>query len=194
MNKNRNSNGTFAFGHPTPEDIRNKISETLSKTPDLTGQRFGSWTALERRGIKGRVRQWFCRCDCGVEKEVAQRNLVNGRSTGCIKCAGKKNTERCLVRHQNENYHPGNGFHARWYSQVREKQLGKQNGICPICLKKLSLAASCFDHNHKTGKCRSLVHRGCNVFIGFVENHPGVCERVKGYLDAGFSIIYGKAR
>ncbi len=57
----------------------------MPKTIDLTGQCFGSWIALEPRpGYR-----WLCRCDCGIEREVASRNLKNGKSTSCG-CSYKK--------------------------------------------------------------------------------------------------------
>jgi hypothetical protein len=52
---------------------------------DLTGQRFGRWTALRatsRRTPSGGV-YWICRCDCGAEREVAGINLLKKRSLCC---------------------------------------------------------------------------------------------------------------
>lgn len=51
---------------------------------DLTGQKFGRWTALERV-IKPNNRNtyWRCQCECGTIKEVMGKNLRNGRSTSC---------------------------------------------------------------------------------------------------------------
>lgn len=55
---------------------------------DLTGQRFGMWTALERAPSRRRsngaaVRVYLCRCDCGVEREVVGGMLSTGQSTSC---------------------------------------------------------------------------------------------------------------
>ena len=51
---------------------------------DLTGQKFGRWTALERI-IKPNNRNtyWRCQCECGTIKEVMAKNLRNGRSKSC---------------------------------------------------------------------------------------------------------------
>jgi len=55
---------------------------------DLTGQRFGWLTAIERSGKDkwGNV-LWKCRCDCGNEKIVRGANLIAGAvvSCGCAK-------------------------------------------------------------------------------------------------------------
>ena len=46
---------------------------------DITGQRFGRWTVIER--VNGR--QWKCVCDCGTEKIVFAYNLTSGKSKSC---------------------------------------------------------------------------------------------------------------
>lgn len=52
---------------------------------DLTGQRFGLLTVIERGdNIRGRP-GWICKCDCGNVKLISSVNLRNGttRSCGC---------------------------------------------------------------------------------------------------------------
>lgn len=69
---------------------------------DLTGKRFGRWTVLQReplphKTVSGEAFGWLCRCDCGNEKVVITKNLLNGRSKscGCLKAemAAKRITE-----------------------------------------------------------------------------------------------------
>lgn len=53
---------------------------------DLTGQRFGRLTVLERApNQNGRV-AYLCRCQCGTELTVLGQNLTNGcsKSCGCL--------------------------------------------------------------------------------------------------------------
>jgi hypothetical protein len=50
---------------------------------DLTGQTFGSWTALEPRNTPGGTSAWLCRCICGTERVVQTGNLKSGKSTNC---------------------------------------------------------------------------------------------------------------
>lgn len=55
---------------------------------DLTGQRFGRWTVLYRNGSDSqRNAMWYCRCDCGKEKNVSGKMLRSGisQSCGCLK-------------------------------------------------------------------------------------------------------------
>lgn len=59
----------------------------MPKLKDLTGQKFGSLTVLNRLpSIKGRTK-WLCVCDCGNFKEVESHNLQNGhtKSCGCLR-------------------------------------------------------------------------------------------------------------
>lgn len=51
---------------------------------DLTGQKFGFWTLLERRPLsEKKKRHYLCKCECGTVKEVEQSGLVRGASTSC---------------------------------------------------------------------------------------------------------------
>lgn len=60
---------------------------------DITGQRFGRLVALklipkEERPWPNKERGWLCRCDCGNECIVRQRNLLGARVTkscGCLR-------------------------------------------------------------------------------------------------------------
>lgn len=47
----------------------------------------------------------------------------------------------------------------------------KQGNTCPICKKSLLIAKPVdrvLDHNHTTGVCRAVLHRGCNGAEGKV--------------------------
>lgn len=67
---------------------------------DLTGQRFGMLTVLnktDRRTKTGNV-IWLCKCDCGNEKEVAGTHLLDGTtsSCGCINSKGELRIRQVL--------------------------------------------------------------------------------------------------
>lgn len=48
------------------------------------GQLFGRWTVISENGRDGEGKlRWGCRCDCGTEREVRNRDLVVGKSTSC---------------------------------------------------------------------------------------------------------------
>lgn len=64
----------------------------MSKLIDLTGQRFGRLTVIERAGKtpQGRAK-WKCKCDCGKVVNVTGTNLRTGETTSCgcfgVECA-----------------------------------------------------------------------------------------------------------
>jgi Recombination endonuclease VII len=70
--------------------------------------------------------------------------------------------------------------------EEKEKLFHKQHGLCPICFLALPSFLSgncCVDHDHETLRVRGLVHKACNLWIGFVEKHGQVVfDRIKNYL------------
>ncbi len=59
----------------------------MAKVIDMTGQRFGRLTVLQRAGFdKWGNSTWLCLCDCGIKKVLGRPNLMSGntRSCGCL--------------------------------------------------------------------------------------------------------------
>lgn len=56
----------------------------MAKAVDLTGQKFGKLTVVERtaNNKKGNT-MWLCNCDCGNTKEVLGYDLTHGRTVSC---------------------------------------------------------------------------------------------------------------
>lgn len=54
---------------------------------------------------------------------------------------------------------------------LREKLWIEQDKKCKICNQELDATEMVLDHDHKTGKIRGVLHRGCNVLLGAVENN-----------------------
>ena len=65
----------------------------LGRVIDLTGQRFGKLTVIEKSGIKNGSVLWKCKCDCGNYTEVITALLRNGSVSSCG-CLAKLN--RCI--------------------------------------------------------------------------------------------------
>lgn len=77
---------------------------------DLSGQRFGRLTVVDRAPSQGRVR-WICRCDCGGEAIVSGDVLNRGASNSC----------GCLRLGQNRRHGlSGSSEHKIW-SGIRER-------------------------------------------------------------------------
>ena len=76
----------------------------MSKALDLTGQRFGRYTVLEKapkRASGGTY--WVCKCDCGNVREVSTAHLRRGdsKSCGCLRAdtCGQMFTTHGLSKH-----------------------------------------------------------------------------------------------
>lgn len=50
---------------------------------DLTGDKYGRLTVLERAANKGKKTAWLCQCDCGNQTVVASTHLRSGHTTSC---------------------------------------------------------------------------------------------------------------
>src|SRR5262245_42778540 len=61
----------------------------MSKQKDLTGQRFGRWTVLNR--AENRKSCWLCRCNCGTERPEFSGSLKDGTSKSCGSCLPSSN-------------------------------------------------------------------------------------------------------
>lgn len=61
-----------------------------------TGAIYGRWAVLRQSKRNDHQRAfWLCRCECGLEKEVAGISLRAGSSRGCSRCA---DTERSTTQ------------------------------------------------------------------------------------------------
>ena len=69
----------------------------MPKFIDLTGQRFGRLTVIERAQNHNQSTAWLCRCDCGNEKVILTSNLKsNTVSCGCYQ---KEIARKTQTRH-----------------------------------------------------------------------------------------------
>lgn len=58
--------------------MREKNQENM-----IPGAKVGRWTLLYELPREGKIRKWRCRCDCGTERDVRDRNLRYGASLSC---------------------------------------------------------------------------------------------------------------
>lgn len=83
----------------------------MAKFIDLTGQRFGNLTVIERAENRGKETQWKCLCDCGAIGVFQANNLRSGhtKSCGCLKkishnkTHGKSGTRLYYIWHGMKN-------------------------------------------------------------------------------------------
>ena len=71
----------------------------MPKLIDLTGQRFGKLTVIEKGPSKNRHAYWYCSCDCGHNNHflVQGTHLKNGKVTHCPQCYGNNIKKNCVV-------------------------------------------------------------------------------------------------
>lgn len=55
----------------------------MGKFIDLTGQRFGRLTVIEKSEKQKNKTMWLCECDCGKQKKVSAENLKIGKTRSC---------------------------------------------------------------------------------------------------------------
>ena len=60
---------------------------------------------------------------------------------------------------------------SREIRPLREQLLQEQNNLCAICQEPLDPMEAVLDHCHTTGQIRAVLHRGCNMYIGALENN-----------------------
>ena len=66
------------------EDFTGDSRRCSSAMEDISGQVFGDLTVEKMTGIKsGKNLQWFCRCSCGRQVKVFERDLIRGIKTNC---------------------------------------------------------------------------------------------------------------
>jgi len=65
-----------------------RTGKPSKKLIDLTGKQFERWTVLYRTKTDDYDNiYWMCKCNCGTQREVSGKTLINGksRSCGCLK-------------------------------------------------------------------------------------------------------------
>lgn len=65
-----------------------------------------------------------------------------------------------------------------------DEMLARQQGVCAVCHRAPGKKALAVDHNHATGKVRSLLCHGCNTAIGLLDENPERCRLVAQYLES----------
>lgn len=111
-----------------------KISER--SLADLTGQKFGRLTVLERsENSKTGKAKWLCKCDCGNEVSVMSTSLISGRTKSCG-CFHRETSAKNNYRHGLRNkrlYGVWQGMIARCYNKnnsVYENYGGRGISVC----------------------------------------------------------------
>lgn len=143
---------------------------------DISGQRFGRWTALRRiPPAKPGGCKWVCQCDCGAEREVYLSHLRRGasRSCGCFAVEahtrhGEANTvlyrrhKAMLARCYNPNHKQFHDYGGRgigvcdeWRDYENFSRWSRSSGY----RRELELDRIDNDADYSPDNCRWVTHR-----------------------------------
>lgn len=112
------------------------------KREDLTGQKFGEWTALEYAGD----RKWYCRCSCdpNMIKAVATTSLKRGTSNNC----GNK------IKHPIGGVQRGHNLKDKTFGQLTAiEYLGESQWLCRCTCGNTAIRLSKNLRNNKNPRC-----------------------------------------
>ena len=132
----------------------------MSKLIDITGEKYNSWTVLERvldNSKKGTY--WRCQCECGTIKEVASTSLRNGasKSCGCQKAIKARTNNGKFIDETGNRY-------GKLVVLGRDEQLSiekhRAQWICQCDCGNITTVSSKCLREDKTKSC------GCLISIG----------------------------
>lgn len=72
----------------------------MKADPKRIGDKFGEWTVIKAYSSKDKYGSWqsLCRCSCGIEKEVSNSNLINGKTKSCGHAIVEKLRKRAYAK------------------------------------------------------------------------------------------------
>lgn len=81
------------------KSLKKKHKHTCRRCPKIKeGEKYGRWTVLEYRGLTNdRRHQWLCVCECGTQRIVREKDLLNSKSQSCG-CLRRENTAKDNIR------------------------------------------------------------------------------------------------
>lgn len=146
-------------------------------------------------------------CECGNSKQKKSYTCLScyqNRSTKkntrkpCRRCGGEKQPgvarqicDACRATGKQRGHQASNEYHFAWKLKRKygisvqdyERMYAEQDGRCAICTRperiKRKLAV---DHDHISGKVRSLLCLRCNLVLGKIKDDPTIASAIKSYL------------
>lgn len=111
---------------PASSDMDDKQRQSTGKIVIQPGVRVGRWTVLDAQMTTARgERKWMCRCDCGTERYVLERNLAHHGTESCG-CLRKERVSQSL----------GMDLTGKTFGELtvlRKSEKRSQSGVMWIC-------------------------------------------------------------
>ena len=120
----------------------------------------------------------------------AKSNRYNERHRELVNAKARERWRADPAKGRNRRLLARYGISLVEYNNLMERQKGK----CALCGLPFETERTQYgnikagwlypdvDHDHKTGKVRGLLHRKCNILIGFIENEGIALETIQRYL------------
>lgn len=201
-----------------------KATRTAHNFIDLTNEKFGKWTVLERVQGTSRQARWRCQCVCGAVRDVQGAALRSGQSRQCRSCASKKGEDLSGARFGDwlvlERGEDGPHRAARWFcrcscgSEVLVLVGNLRSGVSTKCrscagTELQSLTGQQFGRwhviertdNSPRGRVRWLCRCDCGVELKIVASyltsgHTKGCADCRRLPDdeVTYAVIHGRLR
>ncbi len=80
---------------------------------DMTGERVGRLVVIRRAESRGKSTYWLCRCECGVEKDMAASSLRTGTTVSCG-CHRREQSSRMMTAMSLKHGGSRTSLYTRW--------------------------------------------------------------------------------
>ena len=122
---------------------------------------------------------------CFEAKEAdayAPYKVVEGRTyrrRTCRSCTNEQRSQR-ITRDVQRVYE----YRSKYGVELAEvlALLEDQKAVCPVCTDAVQFPGDDLDHDHKTGKPRGILHRRCNMLLGYAKDDPERLINAANYL------------
>lgn len=133
----------------------------MAKLVDLTGQRFGRLTVIERAesGKSGETK-WLCKCDCGRITTVRSYYLISGCTVSCG-CYGKERRQENLILYRYKGKYPVKNLIGQRFGRlvvIERKGSGNRGQAIWLCQCDCGAVTETPTHLLKSGRTKSC---GC---------------------------------
>ncbi|WP_089087502.1 alcohol dehydrogenase [Secundilactobacillus pentosiphilus] len=122
----------------------------MSRLKDLTGQRFGRLTVLQREGqSKNGNAKWLCKCDCGNLRVVDGYGLRTGQTVSCG-CYRREQARKNILNKPVLTQNIGNWhiLEKTWHPTSEDLRANNRSGITGVS----------YDRNQKRWVARLFFH------------------------------------
>jgi len=144
----------------------------MTKTIDITRQKFGKLTAINLHHIKktnkGTRHYWLCRCECGNEVIVRKDHLTSYkvRSCGCLNKEQLNSIRHLTVKHNHRKhrlYHIWISLKGRCYNKSNTKYKNYGERGVRVCDEWINNFAAFYDWSIENGYDENAKYGECTI-------------------------------